>query len=229
MFNSLRHLLPGGLAFQITVDKVMRKFFAGLGAFAADVITFIDDVWGDVWPASTRNLTEWESQFGLTAGALTDAQRRTRLAGAWQARGGQSPAYIQDTLRNAGFDVYVHEAYNTANLPYVVCGDADAECGNSLAECSPGSSLLRDPRTVLAPNNYTPVVGMGYVVSNKIPGLVLTYTSSDPDEWPYYLYVGGQTFGSLAQVPADRREEFEALCLKLRPAHTWLGLLIEYV
>jgi hypothetical protein len=42
------------------------------------------------------------------------------------------------------------------------------------------------------------------------------------------FYVGGQTWPDSAIVPASRREEFEDLVLKLKPAHLWPMFLIDY-
>jgi hypothetical protein len=53
--------------------------------------------------------------------------------------------------------------------------------------------------------------------------------TTDPDTWPYYLYIGGETFGDLAQIPESRRTEFETLCLKICPNQQWIGALVEYV
>jgi len=44
----------------------------------------------------------------------------------------------------------------------------------------------------------------------------------------YILYIGGVTFPDHANVPETRRNEFEALCLKICPAQQWLGMLIDY-
>jgi hypothetical protein len=46
--------------------------------------------------------------------------------------------------------------------------------------------------------------------------------------FPYYLYIGGETFPDQASVLASRQNEFEALCLKICPAQLWLGILVIY-
>lgn len=51
---------------------------------------------------------------------------------------------------------------------------------------------------------------------------------TDPAKWPFFLYIGAQTFGLNATVPLDRRDEFENLCLRIKPGHVWLGMLINY-
>lgn len=89
----------------------------------------------------------------------------------------------------------------TPNL-LALCGEAGAESGESLITC------------------YNHV---GYTFTPK-----KYETTSDPNTWPYYLYLGGETFGTLAQVPASRRFEFETLCLKICPTQQWLGVMVEY-
>lgn len=51
---------------------------------------------------------------------------------------------------------------------------------------------------------------------------------NDPSKWPYFLYIGGETFPELAAVPQNRRDEFENLCLKICPTQQWLGILVQY-
>lgn len=51
---------------------------------------------------------------------------------------------------------------------------------------------------------------------------------NDPTKFPYFLYIGGQTFPDQATVPENRRDEFEDLCLKICPTEQWLGILVTY-
>ena len=74
-----------------------------------DAKDFLDGVYRDLDPQYTRELARWEKQFALPSTNLTEEQRRERLDAAWKATGGQDPTYIQETLQDAGFDVYVHE------------------------------------------------------------------------------------------------------------------------
>lgn len=64
----------------------------------------------------------------------------------------------------------------------------------------------------------------------------LTYTQAvrqyqlptDQDTWPYFLYIGGETFGDTATIPSARKTEFETLCLKICPLQLWIGLIVSY-
>lgn len=107
-FRIFQHLFPRSHAWRMIIDKFLRKFFVGLGPFQADYQLFMDEIFDDIDPEKTRELEAWEKQFQLS-GSGTDTERRQAYAAAWEARGGQSPGYLQGLLRDAGFDVYVHE------------------------------------------------------------------------------------------------------------------------
>lgn len=51
---------------------------------------------------------------------------------------------------------------------------------------------------------------------------------ADPTKYPFFLYIGGQTFPEQANVQLSRRDEFEDLCLKICPTEQWLGILVNY-
>ncbi len=155
-----KNLLPRARAWSISIlNKPLRQFFEGLNL--AFVKTYIDLIWLDIFPDTTRELDKWENQWNLRGGALTEQGRRDRLTAAWRAIGGQDPRYIQDTLQANGFDVYVHEWWEPGNrnpvgqsgcveprnpflylreenvppIYLIECGEALAECGEALAEC----------------------------------------------------------------------------------------------
>ena len=231
--NIFKHLLPDARAWRLVPEKFLRKFFTGLANsdIAVGVKTFFDEIVSDIDPQQTRELDAWENQFALPDAGLTEQERRDRLAATWKAVGGQDPRYIQDTLQAAGFPVYVHEwwvpgsepaidspAAATPRDPSIVlggiivyineCNEALAQCGEALAECG---------------ERTTPP---GYLLVNKDG---TTYTVPvDPAEWPYILYIGDAVFGATATVDANRKDEFEDLCLKICPAQQWLGIIVSY-
>lgn len=163
-----QHLLPNARAWRITADKRLRQFFQGLTGLPADIQEFFDLIWSDLQPATTRQLSDWEFEFGLADYNLTESERRARLASAWQATGGQSPRYIQDTLQAAGFDVYVHEWWEPGSNPPIARNPSAylnndnavvylIEAGEAIAEA--GEVLAEAGETVGAP---------GYPLVNKI-------------------------------------------------------------
>jgi hypothetical protein len=232
------HLLPNAKAFRITADKQLREYFEGLSTVGEDTKDFLDEVWSDIDPALTRELSAWESQFGLRNTDITEQERRDRLSAAWKALGGQDPKYIQDTLRNSGFDVYVHEWWSPGTEPAV-----------DVKSCV----TPRDPLTLIVPPAFplvnkitetkadlTVLAGEALAAAGEISaeagnylGFIETirdyYIPTDPNYWNYFFYIGGQTFGNFANVDINRRDEFEELCLKICPTQLWLGMFITYV
>lgn len=225
-FRILQHLLPRSPAWQTVADKTLRKFLTGIAASGQPVRGFIDDVWDDMFPSTTRELELWEEQFGLQP-TSTEADRRLELAAEWKARGGQSPHYIQTTLQAAGFPVYVHEWWSSGP-PWVArdprtytqtpligqtqCGEPLAQCGEPDARCS---RLLANE--------------VGYLVNLNWSGAAPPVVPDDSAKWPFFLYIGDQTFPNKVNIPSTRRREFERLLLKICPAQQWIVVLVDFV
>jgi len=116
MLNALRHLLPDSTAWRLVVDRLLKQYLSGLATVGSDVVAFVDDVSDDLYPDTTRELSEWQKQFGLDA-LGSDSAQRLDLAAAWAATGGQSPAYIQSILHAAGFaNVFVYDAFDKTDV-----------------------------------------------------------------------------------------------------------------
>lgn len=226
-FRVLRHLLPTGRAWRLFLGTQIDQFMRGLVEFMPAIREYIDLVWLDTQPQDTRQLAQWEGIFGLDPAGLTDQERRDRLAAAWTALGGQSPRYIQDVLQAAGFDVYIHEWWVPGTNPPVA---RDPSGTLSFVTAQDGVELMQDGGQDAEEGNLDGGgPGDGYLLPNGLSsegGQVPA--PSDPDQRPYVLYFGGQTFGDAAQIPATRRDEFETLLQMIKPAQQWLGLLIEY-
>jgi len=221
-----QHLLPDAAAWRLPYGGTLRKFFEGLAGAPADARAFTDAVYEDLFPATTRQLSEWESQLGLTANAL-EAVRRANLAAEWVATGGQSPSYIQGVLQTAGFDVYVHEWWESGPNPYVArdpraytiepligtiqCGEPLAQCGEPLAESS--NVLVNEPL---------------YLVNKDLTERAPPPIPDDETKWPFFLYIGAETYPEFASVPLSRKTEFHRLILKIRPTQLWVVTLVDY-
>ena len=237
-FRIFQHLLPRSEAWNLTIEKTLRKFFLGLEAPMDDARTFLDEVYEDHHPTTTRELSEWEWQFNIEADPVA-ATRRTDLDVAWKATGGQSPSYIQNLIWAAGFsEVYLHEWWVPGGPPYVPrnpllhttqpliglfqCDaviDADQpQCGNRILndgsaydqpQCS--DFLLNDP---------------GYLVNDDLNHRAPPPVPNDPAKWPFFLYFMDQTFGQPAYVDPDRLPELKRLLLKVCPTQHWIVLKV---
>ncbi len=250
------HLLPRAKAWWMVVDRPVRQFFQALSNALVDTVRDAADLVNrDLFPATTRELRAWGLQWGLPNNGLSEADQRVRLAGRWSAKGGQSPRYLQDTLQGDGFNVFIHEWWVPASDPPIArnpnvivtpdgigCGEAIAECGEPIMEC--GEGIYGSAGRLLVNKIYTPFYidsmgcgeplmecgepGAGCGEYSDLLFLRKKYTVP-PDEtlWPFFLYIGGETFGTQADVPADRIEEFEDRCLQICPDHLWLVLMIN--
>lgn len=257
-----KHLLPNARAWRLTVDKKLRQFFNGLTGIGEDARTFIDEIWLDIFPQTTRELDSWNTQWGLRDTGITEQQLRDRLDATWKAVGGQDPRYIQDTLQANGFDVFVHEWWETGTNPPIVrnplmyirrgsglpsftveCGMPLALCGEPTAEAGEGLNPTGYPlvnKIFVSEPDILPLCGEEVAACGDPDALCGNYfqfrfelrqyiVPTDPKFWPYFLYIGGETFGELAQVDPKRRDEFETLCLKICPTQQWLGVIVEFV
>lgn len=240
-----QHLLPRATAWRLTVHKTLHRFFSGLTGMAVDARQVIDDTSGDLYPTTTRQLAEWEEQFGLTLSAgVTDAARRTNLTAAWQAQGGQSPRYLQDVVQAAGFPLFLHEWWVPSSNPKTVRDPhvytESARIGTF--ECTPGTSpalLAVQPECT---DTSSPALAAAQPQCNRflandiryIVNLDLTRDAppaipDDPLKWRFFVTWCGATYGDFVSVPATRRAELERLLRKLCPAQQWLVVLVHYV
>lgn len=255
--NIFKHLLPRSRAWRITVEKRLRQFFEGLTGLPDDVDKFFLGIMLDLWPSSTTAVNEWLKQFNLTpSGDL--AQDRQTLSAAWLLNEYQSPRQIQDTLQAAGFDVYLHEWWQQpvvgspvpknpfaflssqvegvtalAGSDQMLAGSQNAVAGflsivptgKSLVACD-DTDVVCDDSIALCDNFIVP---LGVPLVNKTGRLPLVEIPADAQYWPFFLYIGAETFPNRAQVPLARKNEFETLLLRISPCQQWLGLLVEYV
>lgn len=267
-FRIIQHLLPRAAAWRITIDKPLRRFFLGLagwlerddflltedeqtlttedgheflveGSGFTNPRRYSDEVFEDIFPATTRELAEWESQFGLVANP-SETIRRQNLAAEWAARGGQSPAYIQGVFQTAGFNVFVHEWWSSGP-PYVARDPRDFADQPLIGQYQHTASadLAHQPQCTGFTVGGLPVAGQPqcdrflandphYIVNLDLTPRAPPPIPSDPNAWPFFFYLGAETFPDHVSVPASRRGEFERLVQKLKPSQQWVVTLVDY-
>lgn len=188
-----KHLLPRAVAWRITIAGRLRELFQALAdAIVTPIRTYFDLILLDLYPNETRELEEWELQFDLryTTGR-TDQERRDRVSAAWKALGGQDPQYIQDTLQNAGFDVYVHDwwipgteaalgvhACATPHNPFTYLFPTTS--GGITMFMQAGEALAQAGEAFAQAGNF--IAGLGYPLVNKL--LLTTF------EYSVYVQAG---------------------------------------
>lgn len=234
MINLITRLFPRAQAWRIAAESKLRQLLEGFAVLPENARDFVDGVYAELHPDTTTNLDAWERQFGINFPSQIESNRRLAVASKWSAMGGQSPQYIEDTLRAAGFDVYVHEWWSGANVaPRTVrdprtyatdpligehqcIADADGPHG-----CYDGADGPQCTAWLMNEVNY--------IVNDRLSPIAPPPIPSDSDTWPYFIYIGGETFPNNAEVDAVRRDEFRELLLSLTPAHLWIVTLVDYV
>lgn len=160
----------------------------------------------------------------------------------WWEPGTEPAPGIKECVTPRNPVLYLRREFTGITL-LVDCGEPDAECGEPDAECGNSDTPLGYPLVNKVFETVPDLIVLCGEVAAECGGpdiecgsyfafatRLLNYTvPNDPDKWPYFLYIGGEIFGEQATVPETRRDEFEALCLKICPAQQWLGILVTYV
>jgi hypothetical protein len=254
-FKIIKLLTPKG-NFKLYIEKKLSDFFKALTCIADDFRNYIHQIFLDIFPNTTRQLTEWRDEFGLVVFPPDESQQRETLDGEWKATGGQGKDYIQQILRNAGFDVYVHENIPPVDpdiflnsIPIMVCGGFNAYAGRDDAFAGKtGGELLVNGPIYTNEINISSVAGHIHMNCGHIEACCRYFDSmkliektylipDDPDYWGFFFFIGGIATRNIdneletiqnAIIPPERKEEFKRLVLKLKPAQTWVGLIVSY-
>lgn len=248
-FRVFQHLLPRSQAWNLTIDRTLRRLFVGLTGVFDTARDYVDEVWSDLMPATTgagapsgntTALVEFENQFGLNPENKSELERRQALEAAWAAQGGQDPLYIQGILRTAGFDVYVHEWWSSGPTPpldgtdpaYVARDPRDyteiplvgtVQCSEypSQPQCSEFADNQPQCNEFLANDPK-------YIVNLDLTPRAPPPVPNDPDRWRFFWYVAGPTIDVPGYVAVARKSEFQRLIQKHKPTQQWVVLNVIY-
>jgi hypothetical protein len=256
-FDLFKNLLPKSEAFSIFIQKNLTKFFEALTCIPDDFRKFVDNVYLDLFPSSTRSIELWESQFGIRVPNSDMSIRRSTINLTWKLKGGQSAKYLQDKLQQAGFDLQVHENnpvvnpddFLSANF-IMTCGNTWAVCGNNDAFCGlTGGYVLANGYIADSSDlrDYLAVCGDVYcgnaiAICGYFEQFIITpkkyIIPDDSDYWGSVFFIGGNATRNVSthvlesietvQIPTSRQLELENLILKIKPVNTWAGLIIDY-
>lgn len=235
MFQAFKHLLPRAEAWRAAADGWLSRLLSGMSSAPEAVREFTDAAYRDIHPETTREIREWELEYGLPPGS-TEADARSNVTAERQASGGQGPDYIQGVLQAAGFDVYVHEPWvsthpfvardprlYTATIYYGTVRFAIAPFQHQFTErINPTTFETNSQAQFNALSS-----GANYFDNKTLQQRLLPPIPDDPDKWPFFVYIAGETFPTKAYVDPARKNELERLVLKLRPLHAWIIFLTQ--
>ena len=226
----------------------VKAFFDGVWLDIFPQTTRELDAWETQWGLRDTGLTEQQRRDRLDATwKALGGQDPRYIQDTLQANGfdvyvhewwepGTNPPVVRNPLlhirRGSGLPSFTVEC----DMPLAQCGEPTAEAGEGVG---PTGYPLVNKIFITAPD-ILPLCGEELAACGEPDALCGNYfqfrfelreyiVPADPNTWPYFLYIGGETFGDLAQVDPKRRDEFEALCLKICPAQQWLGIIVEFV
>lgn len=137
-------------------------------------------------------------------------------------------------------DPFLYLWDGVAPRQFIGCGHNDAYCGGDEMYANSQNSPAGYPLVNKILESTTVTIGAGHISLfsggvNAASGAGIISTTrkqyvipADPTKYPFFLYIGGQTFPNLATVSSSRKDEFEDLCLKICPTEQWLGILVNY-
>lgn len=228
-FESLKLLLPSGKAFDITQNTTVRKFFKGLSHLPEDVKKNMELVYFDLFPDTTRAMSEWEKQFSvLFADMQYGDTRQGILKSLWRStKGGQDLKYLQSLLWGISKDINVFENIpvknpRDSNAVYgCMCGQRTSVCGNRKLCCG-----FKD-----GDSEFTPTV-----IRNDSDQLY--DIPVDELYWQNYFFVAKSvvrnSFNEIVYcqkliLDSKWKKFIEYLILKVKPVHTGALIFIQYV
>jgi hypothetical protein len=221
-----KQLLPTGRAFRLKGwGDALNKAIAGSElALYEDATSILDSLMPDTDRFDADDCTNWERILGVATNAGNTLPERRAAIYRKMSNPGENPAKghyltMQEQLQLAGFSVYVHE---------------------NMFPTYPDGWESVSPSSLYGTANLVPVQygqsqygqrQYGYFYNNKIANSI--YQSVDNSfqlggEYNSTFFIGGQTLGTYANVPASREIEFRQLVLTLKQTQAIALIFINY-
>lgn len=221
MSNLARQLYPTGRAWWMQNKGVFDNLHKAINRSFIRVLNdsdlTIDSCFPDNENFTENDATLWEYRLGLvTNNSLSLELRKEAILRKMSYPRGiearQNKLFIENQLRLAGFDVYVHE-----NLPPYQTPDEIVALSLELTQH--GGLTQHGSGTQHGYLNYEVIANEAIVNESFAVGSELWST----------FFIGGENLGDTATIPINRLIEFKELVLKLKPAHTVAYTFINYV
>lgn len=224
-----KQLFPTGRAFKMPkngwLDSLMYALSLSENKAYNDAVAVLNSILPDNADFTNEDALDWERRLGMITGISVDLslrklaiKRKMNHPGTIKAR--QHYLYIEGQLQAAGFPVYVYEN----RFPY---GDGSYYTRSIFSVA--GSGLINEFQHDDAQHGDAQ---HGGTYSN----IIVNYIDEEIDNRFFItnnlrntFFIGGDPLGSFANIPANRKEEFRQLILKLKPTWSVGYLLINYV
>lgn len=222
MFADLaRQLYPTGRAWYMKRGGVFHSLHTAINRsfvrLVQDSQLTLDSIFPDNDNFSENDCSLWEYRLGLITNLSLSLEVRKqailrKMACPGNVKARQHPLYIQNQLQLAGFNVFVHE--NT--VPYQTPDDI---VSLGLAATQHGGDTQHGIGTQHGS------VGFQVIANLSVPNESYSVGSN---LWATF-FIGGENLGDMANVSANRLQEFKELVLKLKPAEKVAFIFVNFV
>lgn len=238
-------LFPTGEAYNFTpngyVDKLLNAVTEGEEQVVSDIKAILHSILPDSASFDTADAVKWEIALGITPDLSSTLEQRKqvildKLTHPQDIPARQSAQYMEDTLRAAGFDVYVHENLDGSRIENIVTSNTEQLGDDQLDGNQLGTPISANPDR-FAPVGFGDVqLGTHQLGEHAYIDKVVNHLEYEKDVFykiaepglTNVIYVSGATRPEYTDVPANRRSEFRELILLLKRAKCPAILLINY-
>lgn len=223
-----KQLYPTGRAFKNPngsfMDGLNRALSVSESQAVEDANSILDNILPDNDNFTAQDATDWEGRLGMIVNPTVDLEdrkaailRKMNHPGTIPAR--QSHLYLQGQLDAAGFNVFVFEN----RFPLYGGG---FETQNPITVS--GGNFVWKQHGNFQHGQFSSGKAYDNIVANKI---------DENEKFKFDIgtnlrstfFVGGTPFGTFADVPLNRKDEFRQLILQIKPVQTVGLLFINYV
>lgn len=228
MSGLARQLYPTGRAWWMQSNGVFDKLHKAINTSFVRVINDCDLTIDSLFP-DNNNFDEndallWEYRLGLTSNLDLSLEVRKqailrKMAYPNNIKPRQNPLFIENQLRMAGFDVYVHENKFFEGGEWVYKTPSEI-VALSLTNSQHGGDSQHGGGFQHGSSSFE-VIANESVINES-------YSVGSGNLWATF-FIGGINLGDTAIIQEERIIEFKELVLKLKPAHTVAFTFLQYV
>jgi uncharacterized protein YmfQ (DUF2313 family) len=216
-----KQLLPNGRAFACPsgsdFEKLLLGFCESEKIQLETALRMLDSLIPDNTNFTLEDCEIWERIFGIIINSddIFEA-RKLRILQLMSFPNNQlarqNYRFIEKQLRDAGFDIYVHEFINVESHFGFIEHSDDTEHGDDTIE--------HGAYTVPA---YESIIS-DFIDKNRERGGGFSL-----EQLRSCFFISASTFPNYANIPATQEANFRQLILKLKPVHTVGFLMINYI
>lgn len=215
-----KRLYPTGRAFRVPSGSKLEQLHKALSlseqrAIDSATIEVFNSLIADNDQFTEDDAAIWEARLSIISNQLTDLDsRKAAIRRKYFAPSGENPALqhylrLQQSLQDAGFDLFVHENF----------------AGQSPGDITPVSSVQHSPSSVQHGNINHGGSTLEIIANSILPSGDAGFLVGDLRST---FFIGADTLGDFANVPLSRQSELRQLILTLKPVQAIGYMLVNY-